>query len=88
MVRRAGPWRLICPTLDHLGAGDHAKRPPAGTVRPGRTGWAGPRATSKQAGPAIASARRIVQILQDFDQDPEVAEEFAAVAPNGTRNIP
>ncbi|MCQ8836434.1 hypothetical protein [Streptomyces malaysiensis] len=88
VVRRAGQWRLICPPLDQFGTGGHAKRPPAGTVRPGRSGGSGPRATSKQAGQAIASARRIVQILQDFDQDPEVAEEFAAVAPNGQRNIP
>ncbi|MFJ9909100.1 hypothetical protein ACIRVK_40775 [Streptomyces sp. NPDC101152] len=88
VVRRAGQWRLICPPLDHLGAGGHTKRPPAGMARPGRTGGAGPRTTSKQAGQAIASARRIVQIFQDFDQDPEVAERFAAVAPDGTRNIP
>ncbi|MFH9016133.1 hypothetical protein ACH4C6_32730 [Streptomyces sp. NPDC017943] len=87
VVRRAGQWRLICPPLDHLGIGGHARRPPAGTVRPVSTGGAGPRTTSRQAGQAIASARRIVQILQDFDQDPEVAEEFAAVAPDGTRNI-
>jgi hypothetical protein len=37
---------------------------------------------------AIASARRIVRILNDFDQDPDVAAEFAAVAPNGRRDIP
>jgi len=87
VVRRAGQWRLLCPPLDHLGSSGKGKGQPGGPARPGRTGGSGPRATSKQAGKAIASARRIVQILQDFDQAPEVAAEFAAVAPNGIRNI-
>jgi hypothetical protein len=87
VVRRAGQWRLICPTLDQLGAGSPANPPTGGPDGPGRTGGSGPRPTSKQAGQAIASARRIVQILQDFGQDPVVASEFAAVAPNGRRNI-
>ncbi|MEU9072383.1 hypothetical protein AB0D60_36540 [Streptomyces sp. NPDC048306] len=87
VVRRAGQWRLLCPPLDHLGTSGKGKGQPGGPARPGRTGGSGPRATSKQAGKAIASARRIVQILRDFDQAPEAAAEFAAVAPNGTRNI-
>ncbi|MGW3850295.1 hypothetical protein [Streptomyces fagopyri] len=87
VVRKAGQWRLICPPLHHGGTG--GQKPVAGgPAHPARTGGAGPRVTSKQAGAAIASARRIVQILNDFDQDPDVAAEFAAVAPNGHRDIP
>ncbi|MGQ4351389.1 hypothetical protein, partial [Streptomyces sp. SAS_275] len=87
VVRKAGQWRLICPPLHHGGTGGQ-KPVPGAPALPGRTGRAGPRVTSKQAGAAIASARRIVRILDDFDQDPDVAAEFAAVAPNGRRDIP
>ncbi|MER5876126.1 hypothetical protein ABT119_09380 [Streptomyces sp. NPDC001910] len=87
VVRKAGQWRLICPPLHHGGTGGH-KPVPGGTARPARAGGSAPRVTSKQAGAAIASARRIVRILDDFDQDPDVAAEFAAVAPNGRRDIP
>lgn len=87
VVRKAGQWRLICPPLHHGGTGGQ-KPVPGGPARPARGGGAGPRVTSKQAGAAIASARRIVRIIDDFDQDPAVAAEFAAVAPNGRRDIP
>ncbi|MDF3141813.1 MULTISPECIES: hypothetical protein [unclassified Streptomyces] len=88
VVRRPGQWRLICPPLDQLGTGGSTKQP-ATPARPGRArGGGGPRPTSKQTGQAIASARRIVQILNDFRQDPDVAAQFAAIAPNGQRNIP
>ncbi|MGW7612183.1 hypothetical protein ACWGKW_34000 [Streptomyces sp. NPDC054766] len=87
VVRKAGQWRLICPPLHHLGTSGQ-KPVPGGPARPTRAGGAGARVTSKQAGAAIASARRIVRILDDFDQDPDVAAEFAAVAPNGRRDIP
>ncbi|MFF2101162.1 hypothetical protein [Streptomyces sp. NPDC058202] len=87
VVRKAGQWRLICPPLHHGGTGGQ-KPVPGGPARPGRAGGSGPRVTSKQAGAAIASARRIVRILDDFDQDPAVAAEFAAVAPTGRRDIP
>jgi hypothetical protein len=88
VVRRPGQWRLLCPPLDQLGTGGSTKKP-ATPARPGRTrGGGSPRPTSKQAGQAIASARRIVQILNDFHQDPDVAAHFAAIAPNGQRNIP
>lgn len=87
VVRKAGQWRLICPPLHHGGTGGQ-KPVPGGPARPARAGGSGPRVTSKQAGAAIASARRIVRILDDFDQDPDVAAEFAAAAPYGRRDIP
>ncbi|MEU6278542.1 hypothetical protein ABZ871_40070 [Streptomyces populi] len=87
VVRKAGQWRLICPPLHHSGTGGQ-KPVPGGPARPARTGGAGSRVTSRQAGAAIASARRIVRILDDFDQDPDIAAKFAAVAPNGRRDIP
>lgn len=87
VVRLSGQWRLICPPVGRLGSSGTTKQP-ASPARPGGAGGSGPRATSKQAGQAIASARRIVQILHDFDQDPEVAASFAATAPNGRCDIP
>ncbi|MFG2452830.1 DUF5959 family protein [Streptomyces sp. NPDC048512] len=95
-MRKAGQWRLICPPLHQGGTGGQKPVPggtggqkpvPGGPALPGRARGAGPRVTSKQAGAAIASARRIVRILNDFDQDPDVAAEFAAIAPNGRRDI-
>ncbi|MFF1717249.1 hypothetical protein [Streptomyces sp. NPDC058268] len=86
VVRLSGQWRLICPAIGRLGSSGTTKQP-ASPARPGSAGGSGPRATSKKSGQAIASARRIVQILNDFDQDPEVAASFAATAPSGQRNI-
>ncbi|MDI3408363.1 hypothetical protein [Streptomyces cavernicola] len=86
VVREDGQWRLICPPIEIPGASD---RPPIpGPARPGRAGGgSGPRPTSRKAGPAIASARRIVQLLQDFRHDPEVVKKFRAVAPGGQHSI-
>ncbi|RLU81983.1 hypothetical protein CTZ27_30945 [Streptomyces griseocarneus] len=88
VVRSPGQWRLKCPPLGRSGPGGSAKRPP-GPARPStNTRGTGPRPTSKKAGPAIASARRIVQLLQDFDNEPDAVAQFAAIAPNGQQNIP
>jgi hypothetical protein len=86
VVHKGGQWRLICPPLKRAGtrgAGKRAPRPAAG----GRASGAGPAKTSKEAGQAIASARRIVRLLEAFKQDPDVVAQFAATAPGGQRNI-
>lgn len=88
VVRLDGQWRLKCPPIERPATEGGAKKPP-GPARPGaRGGGGGPRPTSKEAGQAIASARRIVRLLDDFENDPETVAEFAATAPNGQRNIP
>ncbi|WP_424892295.1 hypothetical protein [Streptomyces sp. XH2] len=88
VVRREGQWRLKCPPLGRSGPGGSAKRPAAPARPSTNTRGTGPRPTSKRSGPAIASARRIVQLLQDFGDDPGAVAQFAAVAPNGQRDIP
>ncbi|MFC9931706.1 hypothetical protein [Streptomyces sp. NPDC127190] len=87
VVRKLGQWRLLCPPLQHTGAGTRAPGPP-GRARPAAPGGGGKPVTSEKSGPAIASARRIVQLLNDFENDPDVVAEFAATAPNGRGNIP
>ncbi|MFE2470269.1 hypothetical protein [Streptomyces mirabilis] len=88
VVRLEGQWRLKCPPIERPATGGGARKPP-GPARPGARGGGGaPRPTSKEAGQAIASAHRIVRLLDDFENDPETVAEFAATAPNGQRNIP
>ncbi|MFJ7201619.1 MULTISPECIES: hypothetical protein [unclassified Streptomyces] len=83
VIRRDGQWRLKCPPLERPGTRGGTKGP-SGPARPPRgCGGGGTRPTSKLRGPAIASARRIVELLEDFGQDPEAVAEFAAVAPGG-----
>ncbi|GAB7036015.1 hypothetical protein AB0G35_24060 [Streptomyces sp. NPDC021749] len=88
IVRREGQWRLKCPPLARPGTRGGAKggnappRPARTTVGGGKT------VVSKLRGPAIASAKRIVQLLESFKHDPETVAQFAAVAPSGRRNIP
>ncbi|MFF4531574.1 hypothetical protein ACFY1P_20175 [Streptomyces sp. NPDC001407] len=88
VVRRDGQWRLKCPPLEGRGSAGSTRRPPGPARPPTASGGGGRRATSDLAGPAIASARRIVQLLEDFEHDAEALAEFAATAPNGKRNIP
>ncbi|MFJ2770294.1 hypothetical protein [Streptomyces sp. NPDC087300] len=85
VVRRNGQWRLLCPDV----ARSASPRTPSGpsVARPGRKSGGGKRPTSRTAGPAIASARRIVQLLEDFHQDPDVLADFRAVAPGGQHSI-
>ncbi|WP_327434794.1 hypothetical protein [Streptomyces sp. NBC_01236] len=87
VVRLDGQRRLKCPPIERP-ATDGGVRKPPGPARPGARGGGGPRPTSKEAGQAIASARRIVQLLDDFENDPETVAEFTATAPNGQRDIP
>lgn len=87
IVRRDGQWRLKCPPVDRPGTRGGAKggsTPP----RPPRSTGGGKTTVSMLRGPAIASARRIVQLLSSFKNDPETVAQFAAVAPSGRRNIP
>ncbi|MFD5728452.1 hypothetical protein ACFWMT_20485 [Streptomyces sp. NPDC058368] len=87
VVRTIGPWRLICPPLARSGTRDPGKKssgPAAARPRPG----GGPARTSQLAGQAIASARRIVRLLDAFEQDPAAVAEFAATTPGGGRTIP
>ncbi|MFB7484477.1 hypothetical protein ACFUEM_35610 [Streptomyces anulatus] len=87
VVRRDGQWRLKCPPLERPGKRGTAKGAP-GPARPtGQGGADGARPVSKLRGPAIASARRIVELLEDFGQDPDAVAEFAAVAPGGQHSI-
>ncbi|WP_162604027.1 hypothetical protein [Streptomyces sp. CS014] len=87
VVRRDGQWRLKCPPLEQPGKRGTAQGP-SGPARPTRQGGAGgTRPVSKLRGPAIASARRIVELLEDFGQDPDAVAEFAAVAPGGQHSI-
>ncbi|MGQ4732582.1 hypothetical protein ACUN3E_33625 [Streptomyces sp. Ju416(a)] len=87
VVRRDGQWRLKCPPLERPGTRGTAKGP-SGPSRPTGQGKAGgTRPVSKLRGSAIASARRIVELLEDFGQDPEAVAEFAAVAPGGQHSI-
>lgn len=86
VVRREGQWRLVCPPLARPGTrggangGSTTPRPPRAT--------GGDRPTlSRLRGPAIASAKRIVQLLTACKHDPETVAQFAAVAPSGRRNI-
>ncbi|MCX4451633.1 hypothetical protein [Streptomyces sp. NBC_01789] len=86
VVRDDGQWRLICPPLPRPGTRDPGRKPPASAAgRPRPAG--GPARTSQQAGQAIASARRIVRLLNAFGQDPAAVAEFAATVPGGRRNI-
>ncbi|WP_203232767.1 hypothetical protein [Streptomyces sp. 769] len=87
VVRREGQWRLKCPPLDRPGTRGNAKGGGPQLRPPRATGGGGTPAVSKLRGPAIASARRIVQLLESFRHDPETVAEFAAVAPSGRRNI-
>ncbi|MGW1169108.1 hypothetical protein [Streptomyces sp. NPDC002550] len=87
VIRKLGQWRLICPPLQHTGSGTRTPGAP-GRARPATRGGSGKPVTSEKAGPAIASARRIVQLLNDFENDPEVVAEFAATAPNGRGDTP
>ncbi|MGW8985079.1 hypothetical protein ACWGQ9_20735 [Streptomyces parvus] len=87
VVRRDGQWRLKCPPLERPGTRGTAKGP-SGPSRPtAQGGSSGTRLVSKLRGPAIASARRIVNLLEDFGQDPGTVAEFAAVAPGGQHSI-
>lgn len=85
VVRKDGQWRLICPPLERpstRGAGK-GEPGPAG----GRASGTGKVKTSEESGQAIASARRIVRLLEAFEQDPDAAAEFAATVPGIRRNI-
>ncbi len=88
IVRTDGQWRLKCPPLARPGTRGGAKgistppRPPRPTAGGGKT------VVSSLRGPAIASAKRIVQLLENFKHDPETVAQFAAIAPSGRRNIP
>ncbi|MEV7472013.1 hypothetical protein AB0O20_36905 [Streptomyces kronopolitis] len=88
IVRREGQWRLKCPPLDRPGARGGAKGGSTPPRPPRSTGGSGKPAVSSLRGPAIASAKRIVQLLNSFKNDPETVAQFAAVAPSGRRNIP
>jgi hypothetical protein len=87
VVRREGQWRLKCPPLERPGTRGGIKNPSGPARPPWGGGGGGTRPTSKLRGPAIASARRIVELLEDFQHDPETVAEFAAVAPGGQHNI-
>ncbi|MGP3777106.1 hypothetical protein ACTWJ8_40360 (plasmid) [Streptomyces sp. SDT5-1] len=87
VVRRGGQWRLICPPLGGPGSRPGGPLPP-GPPSGARPTASGPRKTSDLKGPAIASARRIVRLLENFRNDPRASEQFAAVAPGGRRDIP
>ncbi|MFL4910652.1 hypothetical protein ACJ6WF_48085 [Streptomyces sp. MMS24-I2-30] len=86
VVRKDGQWRLICPPLERPGTRGAGKTVPGPPAR-GRASGAGKAKPSKEAGQAIASARRIVRLLEAFDQDPDTVAEFAATVPGGRRNI-
>ncbi|MEN8651719.1 hypothetical protein ABCR94_14100 [Streptomyces sp. 21So2-11] len=88
VIRRDGQWRLKCPPLERPGTRGATKGPSGPARPPWGGGGSGTRPTSKLRGPAIASARRILQLLEDFAHDPEAVAEFAAVAPGGQQNIP
>ncbi|MEU5902276.1 hypothetical protein [Streptomyces venezuelae] len=85
VVRRSGQWRLLCPDVARSTSPGTPSSP--STARPTRQSGGGKRPTSRQAGPAIASARRIVQLLEDFRQEPDVLDAFRAVAPGGQHSI-
>ncbi|MGQ4465245.1 hypothetical protein ACN6LC_004645 [Streptomyces violaceoruber] len=86
VVRKAGQWRLLCPPIERPGTRGAGKNVPG--PRSGQSPSGGGQAkTSKEAGQAIASARRIVRLLEAFGQDPDAVAEFAATAPGGRRNI-
>ncbi|PJN36592.1 hypothetical protein CG747_32135 [Streptomyces sp. CB02959] len=87
VVRREGQWRLKCPPLSRPGTRGNAKGGGPQPQPPRTAGGGGTPAVSKLRGPAIASARRIIQLLESFKHDPQTVAEFAAVAPSGQRNI-
>ncbi|WP_411139595.1 hypothetical protein [Streptomyces sp. x-80] len=86
VVRQDGRWRLKCPPLERTGSRGDAKDggPPA---RPPQGGGRGELPVSALRGPAIASAARIVRLLERFRHDPETVAEFAAVAPDGRQDL-
>ncbi|MFJ3953660.1 hypothetical protein ACIPXV_27065 [Streptomyces libani] len=86
IVRREGQWRLKCPLLARPSTRGGAKGSDPQARRPRSTGGKGKTAVSKLRGPAIASAKRIVQLLDAFKHDPETVAQFAAVAPSGQRH--
>lgn len=86
VVRTAGQWRLLCPPIERPGTRGASKTVPSSPSGRSPLG-SGAARTSKEAGQAIASARRIVQLLEAFDQDPDAVAEFAATVPGGRRNI-
>lgn len=88
IVRREGQWRLKCPPLARPGTRGGAKGGSTSPRPPRATGGGGKPTVSRLRGPAIASAKRIVQLLKSFKHDPETVAQFAAVAPSGRRNIP
>ncbi|MEJ8653654.1 hypothetical protein WKI65_37820 [Streptomyces sp. MS1.AVA.3] len=88
IVRREGQWRLKCPPLARPGTRGGAKGGSTSPRPPRATSGGGKPVVSKLRGPAIASAARIVQLLNSFKHDPETVAQFAAVAPSGRRNIP
>lgn len=88
IVRREGQWRLKCPPLTRPGTRGGAKSGSTPPRSPRATSGGGKPVVSKLRGPAIASAARIVQLLNSFKHDPETVAQFAAVAPSGRRNIP
>ncbi|MEV0604666.1 hypothetical protein AB0I82_35950 [Streptomyces sp. NPDC050315] len=85
VVRKAGQWRLICPPLRRPGTRGAGKTVPGPAA--GSASGTGKTKTSEQAGKAIASARRIVRLLEAFGQDPGAVAEFAATVPGGPDNI-
>ncbi|MFZ3467455.1 hypothetical protein ACODT3_43955 [Streptomyces sp. 4.24] len=87
VVRKEGQWRLKCPPVSRAGGPDGASGVTRPAGRPPRGGSSGTRPTSKQHGPAIASARRIVRLLKNFRSDTEAVAEFAAIAPDGQSHI-
>ncbi|WP_326674416.1 hypothetical protein [Streptomyces sp. NBC_01257] len=87
VVRKDGQWRLICPPLPRPGAHGASKKPSGRATGKRQPTASTAKVTSRQAGQAIASARRIVRLLEAFDQDPAAVAEFAATAPGGRRDI-
>ncbi|MFF1716247.1 hypothetical protein [Streptomyces sp. NPDC058268] len=84
-VRKDGQWRLICPPLERLGTRGAGKGVP-GPVG-GSASGTGKVKSCEESGQAIASARRIVRLLDAFEQDPDDVAEFAAAVPGVRRNI-
>lgn len=86
VVRTAGQRRLICPPITRPGPRGGGKRPPSEPAG-ARASKTGTLRTNEKAGQAIASARRIVRLLDAFGQDPDAAAEFAATVPGSLRTI-
>ncbi|MFE5735794.1 hypothetical protein [Streptomyces celluloflavus] len=86
VVRQDGRWRLKCPPLERTGSRGDAKDS-GSPARPPQGGGQGEPSVSALRGPAIASAARIVRLLKNFQHDPEVLAEFAAVVPGGGQDI-